>query len=100
METKEPDTRDCYCGLWETDPQSLIDRGIPRGYCGFCEAEIKGKACGKPGHVRQLDGPYSACLCDEHYAGGEGFNPVKLGCSLFYLLLLAVVVWLIIKWVF
>jgi len=46
---------DCYCCLWETDPQIFIDQGVPEGYCGFCDTIVKGKVCGKPGHMRQGD---------------------------------------------
>ena len=68
---------DCYCHLWESDPQHLIDEGVPRGYCGLCDSLEGGKECGKPGHIRHYPGPYpvTACWCDEHYeACADGFK--------------------------
>ncbi len=55
--------RGCYCGIWEKDPSFYESRGVPRGYCGFCEK------CGKPGHTRHFPGavPYTGCWCDRHY---------------------------------
>jgi hypothetical protein len=90
----------CYCHLWETQPEIFQEQGVPRGYCGLCDALIKGKECGKPGHLRQGNGPYSFCLCDEHYDGGNGFNPIRVGCNIFFALLLLGILWLIIKFVF
>ena len=89
----------CYCHLWETNPQSLIKEGLPRGYCGFCEAEIKGKVCGKPGHIRQGNGPYSACWCDEHYGDGKGFNPIAAGCNIVAVSALIALIYLVFNWI-
>jgi hypothetical protein len=88
--------RDCYCGLWETDSQALIDQGIPEGYCGLCTSKIRGRVCGKPGHVRQFPGskPFTGAWCDEHYASAaEG---VTLGPCLVLvpLALVLIVGWL------
>ena len=77
---------DCYCSLWETKPEALREEGIPEGYCGFCSAEFKGVRCGKPGHIRQGNGPYSYCACDEHYSESS-FNPISVGCTLFFWIL-------------
>jgi hypothetical protein len=73
---------DCYCSLWDTDPQALIDEGVPKGYCGLCTSELGGIRCGKPGHIRHHPGsvPYTGCWCDEHWAVAvDGFT---LGPSL------------------
>jgi hypothetical protein len=55
--------RGCYCGLWETGPATLLARGLPPGYCGFCSM------CGKPGHTRHFPGtsPYTGSWCDRDY---------------------------------
>jgi len=68
-ETLEPEAgkarnrRDCYCGLWDTDPEYLKREGIPKGYCGLCQV------CGQPGHTRHHPGsvPYTGAWCDRHY---------------------------------
>jgi hypothetical protein len=44
-------SRDCYCGLWQTNPSALTEQGVPKGYCGICER------CGAPGHTRHYPGP-------------------------------------------
>jgi hypothetical protein len=61
--TEEARRRGCYCELWDTDSQVYESRGLPRGYCGFCER------CGQPGHVRHFPGsvPYTGSWCDAHY---------------------------------
>ena len=73
------ESRDCYCNLWETDP-AVFEKGLPRGYCGFCEV------CGKPGHTRHYPGPrpYTGSWCDEHYAGLSRL-PTLFNCVLFAL---------------
>ena len=55
--------RGCYCGIWQKNPSFYESRGVPRGYCGFCEK------CGKPGHTRHFPGavPYTGTWCDFHY---------------------------------
>ena len=57
---------DCYCHLWDDDPDWMRSRGIPDGYCGLCDTTVGGERCGKPGHLRQGNGPYSFCSCEEH----------------------------------
>ncbi len=94
---------DCYCSLWEKDPQFLRKEGVPKGYCGFCDSIVGGKECGKPGHIRHYPGSYpvTACWCDEHYeAAASGINPVRLGCMLVAALLLLLVGWLVSKCLF
>jgi hypothetical protein len=29
--------RNCYCGLWDTNPAMYEERGYPLGFCGKCE---------------------------------------------------------------
>ena len=92
---------DCYCHLWETDPQHLIETGVPEGYCGLCDTEVGGELCGKPGHVRHHPGPYpvTACWCDEHYeVCVDGFNPINSWTLLLGLALLGVGGWFGVKW--
>jgi hypothetical protein len=86
---------DCYCHLWKTDPEVLRSEGVPEGYCGFCDSEIGGQVCGKPGHVRQGAGPYTFCWCDEHQ---PGFNPINFGCILFAALLVVLIGGLLYWW--
>ena len=52
--------RGCYCDLWDKNPTSLIEQGVPLGYCGICTR------CGKPGHLRQAPGatPVTLAWCD------------------------------------
>ncbi|MCP5050346.1 MAG: hypothetical protein GY940_24490 [bacterium] len=95
MKTGTNSRDDCYCSLWDTDPQALIRQGVPRGYCGFCAVEIKGKVCGKPGHVHQGDGPFTSCWCEDHEPG-NGFNPIRLGCSLLFYLMIAWIIYMLI----
>ena len=90
----------CYCDLWETDPQFLRDQGVPQGYCGLCSSEVKGKQCGKPGHVRAHPrAPVTSCWCDEHYEVVEtGFNPVILFNWLIVISVVGGLGWLLITW--
>ena len=55
--------RNCYCGLWEKNPQLLEAQHVPRGFCGICER------CGQPGHMRHAPGaaPYTGAWCDRCY---------------------------------
>ena len=55
--------RNCYCGIWATDPTMYQERGLARGVCGTCER------CGKPGHARHFPGPvpYTGAWCDRCY---------------------------------
>ena len=52
--------RGCYCDLWDKNPASLIEQGVPRGFCGICVR------CGNPGHLRQAPGatPVTLAWCD------------------------------------
>ena len=65
--TEEADKRDCYCGVWDTNPAAFEAEGYPVGFCGMCEV------CGTPGHTRHYPGPapYTGCWCDPHYAEEE-----------------------------
>jgi hypothetical protein len=56
-------TRNCYCGLWDTDPALYKQRGYTEGFCGLCER------CGDPGHTRHFPGPvpYTGAWCDRCY---------------------------------
>jgi hypothetical protein len=90
---------DCYCHLWEKDPDHMRSEGIPEGYCGFCSILVKGKECGKPGHIRQGNGPYTVCSCDDH-ASEPGFNPITVGCNLLILLSILAAAWMILRWIF
>lgn len=56
--------RNCYCGLWEKDPEFMRDeKGYNPGFCGKCEI------CGKDGHLSHFPGPmpYTGSWCDYHY---------------------------------
>ena len=52
--------RNCYCGVWDTDPEAYRKLGYARGTCGVCER------CGSPGHTRHFPGPvpYTGEWCD------------------------------------
>jgi hypothetical protein len=65
--TEEADKRNCYCGVWDTNPAAFEAEGYPVGFCGMCEV------CGAPGHTRHHPGPvpYTGCWCDPHYAKEE-----------------------------
>lgn len=92
--------KDCYCSLWDTHPDQMRKEGIPEGYCGFCSAIVKGKKCGKPGHVRSSrSGPFSFCSCDEHYSE-DSFNPISFGCNLAILLGILGGIILLVRWLF
>ncbi len=55
--------RGCYCGLWQTNPATLTEQGVPPGFCGICER------CGQPGHTRHFPGPVpvTGSWCDRCY---------------------------------
>lgn len=76
--------KNCHCDLWEKDPQTLKDQGIPKGYCGICEF------CQKPGHTMTHPGrPCSVSWCDQcqrEYM--EGAISLPLG-QIFVLILIA-----------
>ncbi|STZ63095.1 Uncharacterised protein [Moraxella lacunata] len=60
MPTPDPE-KNCYCNLWQTDPDHLKKRNIPYGFCGICK-------CGEYGHLRHApNGPYTAEFCDKCY---------------------------------
>ncbi len=54
-----------------TNEYSSVDLGDnhadepPAGYDGFCDVEVNGETCGKPGYLRSGPGPYSF-IHDEH----------------------------------
>jgi hypothetical protein len=85
----EAEKRGCYCGVWddENPPKHLIERGVPRGYCGKCER------CGANGHARHFPGPvpYTGAWCDSCYRliGKTWF----LRMPIFWLLLIGVAVY-------
>jgi hypothetical protein len=87
---------DCYCHIWESDPQFFIREGIPEGYCGRCDSIVGGKECGKPGHMRSGPGPFTTCSCDEH-AGGR---PIHCGCLVLGFLLVVALGVLLYFWFF
>jgi len=82
---------DCYCGLWDKNPAYLESRGIPRGYCGFCQR------CGKPGHLRHFPGavPFTGCWCDRHYRLLSIFHPLGSRGFVVYGALIALGLWLL-----
>jgi hypothetical protein len=55
--------RNCYCGVWDTEPAAYEKAGYPLGFCGVCER------CGAPGHTRHFPGPvpYTSAWCDKCY---------------------------------
>ncbi len=64
-------SRNCYCDLWNTNPDFLIHRGIPLNFCGMCDL------CGAPGHTRHYPGPVpsTGSWCDECYRTQEYKGP-------------------------
>ena len=95
VQSTNPDG-DCYCHIWESDPQFFVQEGVPEGYCGLCDTMVHGKRCGKPGHVRSGPGPDTTCSCDEH-AGGQ---PIHFGCVVFGSLLALALGVLVYFWFF
>ncbi len=75
---------DCYCHLWDEDPEALRSQGLPEGYCGFCDTEVDGQPCGRPGHLHSGPGPFTFAYCDEHPPG----HFIHFGCLLVVGLLL------------
>lgn len=71
--TNEQSPRNCFCSLWETNPQFLENRGLPRGYCGICEL------CGDLGHTRHYPGPVpvTGAWCDICYQVQAHKAPVR-----------------------
>lgn len=72
--------RGCYCEIWDKDPDYFKSRGVPRGYCGFCQI------CKKPGHTRHFPGgvPYTGCWCDFHYRIISLIHPLAIPGALLY----------------
>ena len=35
--TVEADKRNCYCGVWDTNPAAFEAERYPVGFCGLCE---------------------------------------------------------------
>ncbi len=56
-------SQNCYCDLWNTNPDFLKNQGIPVNFCGLCDL------CGAPGHTRHYPGPVpsTGSWCDECY---------------------------------
>ncbi len=83
--------RNCYCGLWDTHPETLMQEGIKRGYCGICQT------CGRPGHTRHFPGksPVTGSWCDTHYRRLAWIHPLGwYGAQLYPVLgIILVVMW-------
>lgn len=81
--------RNCYCHLWQTDPEHLTERNIPYGYCGICN-------CGEYGHLRHApNAPYTAEFCDQCYRLVAMVGVVKMGFFLLFILSLVLTKWII-----
>ena len=65
--------RGCYCGLWRTSPETLIEQGLPKGFCGLCEI------CKQPGHTRHFPGPVArtGSWCDRHHLLATLLHPME-----------------------
>ena len=75
--------KNCYCNLWNENPEALRSQGLPEGYCGFCDTDVNGRPCGKPGHMHSGPGPFTVGYCDEHPPG----HVVHFGCLVLGMLL-------------
>ncbi|MHC4080419.1 MAG: hypothetical protein ACYS15_11040 [Planctomycetota bacterium] len=78
----------CYCDLWETDPDVLQARDVPRGYCGICQV------CGEPGHTRHYPGPVpvTGAWCNDCYERVPAIPlMMKLLNALYALVILAII---------
>lgn len=67
-------SENCYCTvLWNEHSESLISRGIPRGFCSTCEF------CGDFGHTRHYPGPvpYTGSWCDVCYKVEAHLSPYR-----------------------
>jgi hypothetical protein len=75
-------TKDCYCGLWTTNPAYLREQGIPEGFCGICQR------CNRPGHTRHFPGPvpYTGSWCDTCYRNLASSWPLRSPAAWFMLL--------------
>jgi hypothetical protein len=88
--TEDADKRCCYCGLWDTNLQVLLEQGLPEGYCGHCEK------CGAPGHTTGFPGPiaYTGSWCDKHFRRMQFYDPrTNTGC-LIWLVIFGVLIFL------
>ena len=79
---------DRYCSLWNTNPQSLRDQGVPQGFCGYCEI------CGQPGHTQHFPGavPYTGAWCSRHLRWISVLHPMAFPGTLVWLLGLTLIV--------
>ena len=68
--------KSCYCNLWNENPEALRSQGLPEGYCGFCDTDVNGRRCGRPGHMHSGPGPFTLGYCDEHPPG----HVLHFGC--------------------
>jgi hypothetical protein len=86
-EFDNPNERGCYCSLWIDSPSTLIEQGVPEGYCGLCEK------CGEPGHLRHFPGavPYTGSWCDKHYRRVAMLHPLGSRSLLMIIILLSVI---------
>lgn len=89
MTTLNPKQRNCYCDLWQTNPDYLMERNIPYGFCGICQ-------CGQYGHLRHApNGPYTAEFCDKCYRLVAIVSFAKVGFFLLFILSLFLTKWII-----
>ncbi len=88
--------RGCYCEYRDTNPKYDESRGVPQGYCGFCQT------CKKPGHTRHFPGavPFTGCWCDYHYRLLSVVHPLGFpGMSLYGVAIgvIAVILWMVLR---
>lgn len=89
MQKLDPNKRNCYCELWNKDPDFLIKQGIPYGYCGVCQ-------CGKYGHLRHApNGPYTAEFCDACYRLVTMVSFAKMLLFLLFIISLVLTKWVV-----
>ena len=67
-------SRECYCNLWDTNPDTLVSQGVPRGFCGICER------CQAPGHTRHAPppAPYTGAWCDSCFRKVSLFGNLRM----------------------
>ena len=84
--------RGCYCGIWDKNPGFFEKQGVPRGFCGFCQA------CGQPGHTRHFPGaaPSTGCWCDRHYRRLSFLHPLGTYGTMVYGVPLLIVAFLLV----
>jgi hypothetical protein len=92
-QTSAVNDRGCYCDIWDKNPVHFESRGVPRGYCSFCQT------CGRPGHTRHFPGvvAYTGCWCDFHYRMVSVIHPLGVPGVLIYFGIVAagmVILWL------